>query len=82
MGMVKRAVEMQVRSTCSLNSKGQRIGVDKGMGKGEWLRGIDEGNGVRPVDTARVAGRRRPAGRRLPALMALVFVDAVSLGLL
>jgi hypothetical protein len=41
MAMVKRAVEGQVRSTCSLNSKGQRIGVEKGSGKGEWVKGMD-----------------------------------------
>jgi hypothetical protein len=44
------------------------------MDKGEWVKG----NGVRPVDPAWEAGTRRPAGRRVPALMALVFVGAVS----
>jgi hypothetical protein len=45
---------------------------------GEWVRGMDKRNGVRPVDAAREAGTRRQACRRVPALMALVFVGAVS----
>lgn len=42
----------------------------RGMGKGEWVKG--EGNGVRPVVTAR-ARTRRPAGRRVRAWMVFVF---------
>ena len=50
--------------------------------KGEGRRAKGEGNGVLPVDAAREAVTRRPAGRRVTALMVLVFVGAVSFGLL
>ena len=71
----------------------REVGVDRENGIGEWIRGMDKrngnglrrmgkGNGVRPVDAAREAVTRRPAGRRVTALMVLVFVGAVSFGLL
>jgi len=43
----------------------------------EWVRGMESA-----LCGLQGAGTRRPAGRRIPALMALVFVGAVSLGLL
>jgi hypothetical protein len=53
------------------NGKWVRGGRAKGMDSALWL---SKGNGT--------AGTRRQACRRVPALMALVFVGAVSLGLL
>ena len=52
-----------------------RKGMDGGREtvKGEWLRGMGEGNGFRPVVAGRETRTRRPAGRRVLVLMALRF---------